>query len=158
MLEENFLHSYPTFAITNNFFWSFSHHMSCKANTILPKIWLRAVRFPFRFSDPLSLETPEVKRKIKNCLKGSLSIRRFWGKGEKWKRKRKRGEGKKSIWATRWILVSMAQSFVKPCLRHHAIAKTLQNDIKLRLESIDKSSSQSSRYWNIGPWWTRDVT
>ena len=25
----------------------------------------------------------------------SLSIRRFWGKGEKWKRKRKRGEGKK---------------------------------------------------------------
>ena len=25
---------------------------------------------------------------------GSLSIRRFWGKGEKGKRKRKRGEGK----------------------------------------------------------------
>ena len=27
----------------------------------------------------------------------SLSIRRFWGKGEKWKRKRKRGEGKKRL-------------------------------------------------------------
>ena len=38
VLEENFLHSYPTFCITNNFFWSFRHHMSCKANTILPKI------------------------------------------------------------------------------------------------------------------------
>ena len=38
VLEENFLHSYPTFSITNNFFLSFSHHMSCKANTVLPKI------------------------------------------------------------------------------------------------------------------------
>ena len=38
VLEENFLHSYPTFSITNNFFWSFSHPMSCKANTVLPKI------------------------------------------------------------------------------------------------------------------------
>ena len=30
-------------------------------------------------------------------LRSSLSIRRFWGKGEKWKRKRKRGEGKKRL-------------------------------------------------------------
>ena len=30
-----------------------------------------------------------------NHISCSLSIRRFWGKGEKWKRKRKRGEGKK---------------------------------------------------------------
>ena len=27
----------------------------------------------------------------------SLSIRRFWGKGEKWKRKRERGEGEKRL-------------------------------------------------------------
>ena len=27
----------------------------------------------------------------------SLSIRRFWGKGERWKRKRERGEGEKRL-------------------------------------------------------------
>ena len=30
-------------------------------------------------------------------VKTSLSIRRFWGKGEKWKRKRERGEGEKRL-------------------------------------------------------------
>ena len=38
-----------------------------------------AVQFPFRFSvhDPLSQETPEAKRKIKNWLKGVRQKREF---------------------------------------------------------------------------------
>ena len=36
----------------------------------------------------------------------SLSIRRFWGKGEKWKRKRERGEGEKRL--TQMLLLELS--------------------------------------------------
>ena len=33
----------------------------------------------------------------KGIRRNSLSIRRFWGKGERWKRKRERAEGEKPL-------------------------------------------------------------
>ena len=50
----------------------------------------------------------------------SLSIRRFWGKGEKWKRKRKRGEGKKRL--TQMLLLepsTLAQHDSIPSNQNH---------------------------------------
>ena len=35
-----------------------------------------------------------------NLCRGSLSIRRFWGKGERWRRKRERGEGEKLLFSS----------------------------------------------------------
>ena len=34
---------------------------------------------------------------LKGAMSASLSIRRFWGKGERWKRKRERAEGEKRL-------------------------------------------------------------
>ena len=53
-------------------------------------------------------------------FKISLSIRPFWGKGEKWKRKRKRGEGKKRL--TQMLLLepsTSTQHDSKPSNQNH---------------------------------------
>ena len=42
------------------------------------------------------LSEDEVLKLVRHSA-NSLSIRRFWGKGERWKRKRERGEGEKRL-------------------------------------------------------------
>ena len=42
-------------------------------------------------------EQKHITKKSVRLHKHSLSIRRFWGKGERWKRKRERAEGEKRL-------------------------------------------------------------
>ena len=63
-------------------------------------IYLTHISPCFEAGSEQQLEQPRrtTRRRISRqfpCFVCSLSIRRFWGKGEKWKRKRERGEGEK---------------------------------------------------------------